>query len=156
MKKIILGITTLACLAITSCSSDDNSTQDNPTVDITTNKLEGKWKMITGIMVYQGETQTIDLKPENCDYDYYNLKANGSKDEVYHIPESDCETENYVGTWIFNAEDSSLKTIDSEDNYTMIFKIVEFSSNRMKVKLVNDGGANPEDFGYEIYSILEK
>ena len=156
MKKIILGITTIACLAIASCSSDDNSTQDNPVVESPSKKFEGKWKMVTGIVIYNGQTQTQDLKPGDCDYDFYDLKSNGSKDEVYHETENNCTETNWVGTWNYNADENTITAIDSDDNYTVVFEIIEFSTNTMKVKLIEDDGVNPENSGFEIYSILQR
>ena len=96
MKKIILGLSALACLAITSCSSDDNNKEETVIVESTAQKIVGNWKYITGIVIIEGETRIEDLKVEGCDYDYLNLKPDGSKDDVFHDAEDNCATENFV------------------------------------------------------------
>lgn len=156
MKKIILGLSALACLAITSCSNDDNNkTEETVIVDSASKKFEGKWKMVTGILIYQGETETEDLKIENCNYDFFDFRSNGTKDEVYHSEDGNCTENNYVGTWVYDQTDNTITTIDTEDNYEVIFEVIEISSTSMKIRLISDDGELlPKEV--EIYIILQK
>ncbi|WP_177761004.1 lipocalin family protein [Flavobacterium sp. I3-2] len=155
MKKILFSFLALSTLAIASCSSDDNATTEPKTEVTTSQMLVGKWNMVTEIFIYQGETETEDLKIENCNYDFFDFKSNGTKDEVYHSEDGNCTEENFVGTWTYNQTDNTISTIDTEDNYKMIYKIIEISSNSMKLRLLNDDGVVIPD-EVEIYSILEK
>jgi len=156
MKKILLCVFALSSLAITSCSSDDNNkTEDTVIVDSASKKFEGKWKMVTGIFIYQGETQTEDLKIENCNYDFFDFRSNGTKDEVYHSEDGNCTENNYVGTWIYNQTDNTITTIDTEDNYEVIFEVIEISSTSMELRLISDDGELIPD-EVEIYTIFQK
>lgn len=154
MKKIILSLSVLACFAISSCSSDDNKEEiviDNSV----SQKFIGKWNLKTGIIIEDGQTYTIDLKTEGCNYDFFDLRSNGTKDEVYHSEDGNCTEENFVGTWVYDQTDNTITTIDTDDNYEMVYEVIEISTNSMKVKLISDDGeAIPNSI--EIYSILEK
>lgn len=155
MRKIIYAFCAFGIMAITSCSSDDNSNPDDPIIESPAKKVEGKWKFVTGIVIFQGQTITEDLKSEECDYDFLNFKANGTKDEIYHNTDDNCSQENFTGTWVYNLENDIITTIDNGDNYETIFEVVEISNSTMKLKLISDGGEIIPDT-VEVYTLLEK
>ena len=156
MKKILFCFLAISSIALTSCSSDDNTTNENPIIeDTNSQKFVGKWNLKTGIIIEDGQTYTIDLKTEGCNYDFFDLRSNGTKDEVYHSEDGNCTEENFVGTWVYDQTDNTITTIDTDDNYEMVYEVIEISTNSMKVKLISDDGeAIPNSI--EIYSILEK
>src|SRR5690606_23300905 len=96
-----------------------------------------------------------DLKSGDCNYDYYELKAGGTKDEVYHDEEADCAQDSYTGTWVYDAATKQVTLVDSEDGYTLVTEIVSITANDLKIKLISENGETlPE--GLEVYLYLKK
>jgi len=152
MKKLILVFSAFVFFALTACSNDDNSNEDNPIEK----QIQGTWNMVTGITIQNGQTTTVDLKEGDCNYDFYNFKSNGSKDEIYHDSEDGCSQNNDLGTWSFDSKNNTITTIDSEDDYPRVLEVIEISASSMKLKLINENGELPEVYGVEIYMILKK
>lgn len=156
MKKLFL-LTTLLSLSLVSCGDDDKTTDPIVTpVDNTQTLLTAKWNLVKG-EYYQNGTlvQTEDLKPGTCDYDYYDLKSGGLKDEIYHNEEDDCSTENYDGTWSYNSATKEVTLIDTEDNYTIITEVISINATDLKIKMISEDGEAVPD-GVEAYLYLKK
>lgn len=141
---------------LTGCVNDDNVTGPAPSTNPSKEQLTAKWKMVKG-EVYQNGTLVYseDLKNADCDYSYYDLKSNGSKDEVYFDAEDDCSMDNTPGTWSYEQGKKLITMTDAEDGYRMQVEIVTLTSTEFKFKLVKDGDDEiPE--GTEIYCYLQK
>ena len=147
MKKVLLAAT-FAAFALVSCGDDDNTTKSEITV-------AGKWNLVKAEYIEDGETTTEDLKPGSCDYDYYDLKGGGLKDEVYHNENDNCATENWPGTWSYNESNKYVTMIDADDDYTVVFQVVSLTATDLKVKLISDGGNTPPD-GNEVFAYLKR
>ncbi|WCM42978.1 DUF5004 domain-containing protein [Flavobacterium sp. CBA20B-1] len=149
MKKLVFFS---ALLSLVSCKDDDNTT----TPVTPEAKLEGKWNLVKSETYEDGTlTDTEDLKSEPCDYDYYDLKVGGTKDEVYHNPTEDCSTENWPGTWSYNESNKYVTLIDSDDDYTIVFQVISLTTTDLKVKMISDDGDTPPQ-GTEIYAYLKR
>lgn len=147
MKKVLLAAT-LAAFALVSCGDDDNKAGNQP-------KLDGKWNLVSAEYIQDGETTKEDLKPGTCDYDYYDLKAGGVKDEVYHDEEDGCSTDNWPGTWSYDAAKKQVTLIDSDDNYTLVWEVVSLTASDLRMKLISDDGETAPE-GYEVYANLKR
>lgn len=153
MKKLILGAF-LACSLI-SCGDDDKPV-DPVKQDETKTLLVGKWNMVTAEYYQDGELLgSEDLKSGTCDYDYYDLKTGGTKDEIYHDPEADCATENYPGTWTYEATGKIVTLVDEEDDYAVEASIESINSSDLKIKMISSGG-EPVPDGLEVFLYLKK
>src|SRR5690606_40614105 len=84
MKKIVF-FSALLSLSLVSCGDDDKPQDQTPIVQ---DPLVGKWNMVKGEFYQNGNlVLEEDLKPGDCNYDFYELKTGGVKDEVYHDEE---------------------------------------------------------------------
>lgn len=151
MKKLVF-LSALLSMTLVACGDDDKPAGENPN---TQPKLEGKWNLIQSETIEDGTSTKDDLKPGNCDYDYYNLKTGGTKDEVYHDEDNDCAKEEYPGTWSYDAAKKQITMIDSDDNYTLITEVVSLTTTDLKVKLVSADGETPPA-GTEAYLYLKR
>lgn len=152
MKKIVF-FSALLSLSLVSCGDDDKPQDQTPIVQ---DPLVGKWNMVKG-EAYQNGTLLLeeDLKPGDCNYDFYELKTGGVKDEVYHDEEADCAQDNYIGTWAYNAASKQVTLVDEEDGYTMVVEVVSVTAGDLKIKLISeDGESLPE--GIEVFTYLKK
>lgn len=149
MKKLI-ALSAMLALTLVSCDKEDDKPVTQPEVTVA-----GKWKLVSSEYIVNGETTTEDLKPGTCDYDYYDLKAGGVKDEVYHDEDSDCATENWPGTWTYNDSNKYMTLVDSDDNYTIVFQVVSLTASDLKVKLISDNGTTLPT-GTEVYAYLKR
>ena len=148
MKKLVF-FSALLSLSLVSCKDDDNTTT---TPEVT---VAGKWNLVKAEYIENGETTTEDLKPGSCNYDYYDLKVGGIKDEVYHNEDDNCTTENWPGTWSYNESNKYVTMIDSDDNYTVVFQVVSLTATDLKVKMISDDGNTPPE-GTEVYAYLKR
>lgn len=154
MKKLVF-LSALLSLSLIGCSSDDEKPIDDNTSD-PQNLLVGQWNMVKGEVYQNGDLLfSEDLKLESCDYDYYNFKPDGIKDEVYHDDLDDCSTTNWTGTWSYNEQNDQITLIDDDDNYTLVLEVISVTTTDLKLKLVSDDGENiPEEI--EVYQYLTK
>ena len=140
LSKIFKKIVLLAAFAVlgwslNSCKSDDEVVTQKSEKEL----LEGKWNMVTGEYYQDGElVYSEDLREEGCEYDYYHFYQDGKKDEILHY--GGCESENYSGIWEYNEATKELKTVDADDDYTMIFKVLNLESSTLEIQLINDDG----------------
>lgn len=154
MKKLIL-FSALLSLSLVSCGDDDKPEPQPQPVDNTSTLLVGKWDMVTGEVYQDGElVQSGNLSTEGCEYDYFDIKTGGLKDEVYH-DEEDCATSNFPGTWTYEATSKMVSIVD-EDGYLLEGEIVSINATDIKLKLISDGGDRPEDYGFEVFYYLKK
>jgi len=153
MKKTLYFLS-IALLSLTGCKNDDTTVYPiNP--EQPQNLLVGKWNMIKGEMYTNGElTLEEDLKTADCDYDFYNFKNDGKKDETYH-DEDNCSPENFAGKWSYTEAAKRLTITDDDDGYEMLFEVVSVSKTDLKIKLlVEDGTAVPA--GIDVFTYLKK
>ncbi len=156
MKKIVF-FSALLSLSLVSCGDDDKpQPQPEPQPqDNTTTLLIGKWNMVTGEVYANGQlVQSGNLSTEGCDYDYFEIKTGGLKDEVYH-DEEDCSTSNYPGTWTYESA-NKMVSLEDEDGYLLEGEIISINATDIKLKLISDGGDRPEDQGFEVFYYLKK
>src|SRR5690606_23975784 len=154
MKKLIL-FSALLSLSLVSCGDDDKPEPQPQPVDNTSTLLDGKWDMVTGEVYQDGElVQSGNLSTEGCEYDYFDIKTGGLKDEVYHDGE-DCAMSNFPGTWTYEATSKIVSLVD-EDGYLLEGEIVSINATDLKRKLISDGGDRPEDYGFEVFYYLKK
>ena len=154
MKKLIL-LSAFLSLSLVSCGDDDKPQPEQPQ-DNTPTLLLGKWNMVTGEVYENGElVQSGNLSAEGCDYDYFEIKTGGIKDEVYHDGENNCATDNYVGTWTYSSSNKMVSLVD-EDGYLLEGEIISINATDIKLKLISDGGDRPEDQGLEVFYYLKK
>ncbi len=152
MKKLV-ALSALLSLTLVSCGDDDKPQTEQP--QDTQTLLTAKWNLVKAEYIMSGQTQTEDLKPGSCDYDYYELKAGGVKDEVYHDEEDNCSTYNYDGTWAYNKENKQVTLVDSEDGYTLVTEVISINATDLKIKMISGDGEELPD-GMEIYLYLKK
>lgn len=149
MKKV-LSLLLLSSLALTSC----DETTVYPVRPSTL--ISGTWKMVKQETYEKGTLiEAEDLKNPDCDYDYYVLNSDGTKDEVYHDASAHCSQDGYPGTWSFDEEANILTLIDDEDGYQFVAEPVEFTKAHLKLKLINDGGT-PVPADFEVFIYLKK
>lgn len=154
MKKLFLCSTLLA-LSLVGCKSDD-SVVDPVTPESEKTLLVGKWNMIKGEIFINGElTEAQDLKDGDCNYNYFDFKNDGTKNEVYHNADDNCAPESFSGTWTYKAEGKLITLEDDEDGYVTKFNVVAVNSTDLKIKVVSDGGEAPPE-GAELYIYLKK
>lgn len=148
MKKLLF-LSTMLSLSLISCGDDDQNNQDQ-------DPLIGKWNIVKSEIYENGTlTDSENLKPGSCDYNYYELKTGGVKNEVYHNEQNNCATQNYEGVWLYNSSNKQITLIDSEDNYTLVVEMISVNATDLKVKMISDGGETPEE-GEEVYLYLKK
>lgn len=153
MKKIILGV--LLAGSLISCGDDDKPV-DPVKQDETKTLLVGKWNMVKAEYYQNGQlVESEDLKSGSCDYDYYDLKTGGTKDEIYHDAEADCATENYPGTWTYESKGKTVTIVDAEDDYTIEAGIESINASDLKIKMISSGG-QPAPEGIEVFLYLKK
>lgn len=129
MKKTIL-ITTLFSFILISCNDDDKPSEKN---------LIGKWNLVQSETYKNGKrTATIDLKSDACNYDYYNLKTNGEKEEVYHKEIENCKVYKYPGTWSYNANTKQITMVNADESYTSVNEVISLTDNHLKLKLISE------------------
>lgn len=149
MKKIVF-FSALLSLSLVSCKDDDNTTTA-PEVTVA-----GKWNLVKSETFEDGTlTNTEDLKPGSCNYDYYDLKSGGLKDEIYHNEDDNCATDNFPGTWSYSESNKYVTMIDSDDNYTVVFQVVSLTATDLKVKMISDDGDTPPQ-GMEVFAYLKR
>lgn len=154
MKKLVF-FSALLSLSLVSCGDDDKPQPQPQPVDNTPTLLLGKWNMVTGEVYLNGQlVQSGNLSTEGCDYDYFEIKTGGLKDEVYH-DEEDCSTSNYPGTWTYESANKMVSLVD-EDGYLLEGEIISINTTDIKLKLISDGGDRPEDQGFEVFYYLKK
>jgi len=155
MKRIFFFLI-IGAAFLTGCGEDDNVTGPVPSTNPSKEQLTAKWKMVKGEIYQNGKlVYSEDLKSEDCEYSYYDLKSNGSKDEVYFDPEDSCAMDNTPGTWTYDHNKKLITMTDTEDGYRMQVEIVTLTSTEFKFKLVKEGDDDiPE--GTEIYGYLKK
>ena len=72
MKKLLF-LSTMLSLSLISCGDDDQNNQDQ-------DPLIGKWNIVKSEIYENGTlTDSENLKPGSCDYNYYELKTGGVK-----------------------------------------------------------------------------
>ncbi len=152
MKKLV-ALSALLSLTLVSCGDDDKPQDQNPIIQ---DPLVGKWNMVKG-EVYQNGTLLLeeDLKPGDCNYDFYELKTGGIKDEIYHDEDADCAQGNYTGTWVYNAAAKQVTLVDEEDGYTMVVEVISVTASDLKIKLISEEG-EPLPEGIEVFTYLKK
>ncbi|HLW63015.1 MAG TPA: lipocalin family protein [Flavobacterium sp.] len=150
MRKSVL-FTVLTIFTLTSC--EDDLLRDDGNRDL----LTGKWNMIKGEK-YQGRVliDSQNMSSEGCTYNYYKFLTDGTKNEVYHNFNEDCAVYNYDGTWSYSIKNKQITLIDNEDGYLFVAEIVSINETDLKVKVISDGGDNPNESGLEVYYFLEK
>jgi len=155
MKRIFFFIA-LGTSILTSCGSDDNTSIPTTPTNPSKEQVTAKWKMVKG-EVYQNGTLFYEenLKGENCEYSYYDLKSNGTKAEVFYDAEDDCDLDITEGIWTYNQSKKQITLTDSEDGYTMVMEVVTLSATEAKFKLVKDGDEEIPT-STEIYVYLKK
>ena len=136
MRKIVL-LTALAVFGwtVTACKSDDEVVTQKSEKEL----LEGKWNMVKEEVYFDDVlVGTEDLKTEGCDYDFYHFYANGTKEEVYFS--NDCNQNEYDGIWNYNEATKELKIVDSEDDYTMIYRVLNIDASSLEIQMINEDG----------------
>ncbi len=136
MKKIVL-MTAFAVLGLSfnSCKSDDEVVIIKSKKDL----LEGKWNMVKEEVYFDDVLQhTQDLKAADCDYDFYHFYADGTKEEVYF--NNDCNLREYDGIWNYNEATKELTIVDSDDEYTMIYRLLNIDASSLEIQLINEDG----------------
>jgi len=152
MKRLVF-FSALLSLSLVSCGDDDKPQPEQP--KDTQTLLTAKWNLVKAEYIENGETTTEDLKPGSCDYDYYDLKAGGVKDEIFHDEEDNCSTGNWPGTWSYNASNKQVTLIDSDDDYTLVTEVISISATDLKIKMITADG-QPAPDGVEAYLYLKK
>ena len=152
MKKILL-LAAFASFTFVGCGDDDNTTSDSNNTPVAS--VNGKWKLVKAEYVANGEVEIEDLKSATCDYDFYDLKTGGLKDEVYHDESDNCNPDNWPGTWSYNESNKYITMIDSDDNYTVVFQVVSLTTTEMKIKVISDDGEELPA-GYETFAYLKR
>ncbi|SFN51713.1 Lipocalin-like domain-containing protein [Paenimyroides ummariense] len=151
-KNIVLLF--MSIFVFTSCKNDDTTAIPSEPDDPKT-LLLGKWKMIKEEMYRDGNlTNSENLKNPECDYDFYDLKKEGIKDEVYHDSENSCLPENYKGLWSYD-ESKKIITLTDDDNGELILQVTSLTNNDLKVKIIREDGSSPPT-GFEVYLYLKK
>lgn len=146
----------IALVSLTGCKNDDTTVYPINPKDEITKLLLGKWDMVKGESFENGKlVQSGSLSTDGCDYDYFVLKTGGLKDEVYHDGENNCATDNYEGTWSYNSESKLFSLVDV-DGYLFEGEILSITATDLKLKIVSDGGARPEDQGLKVFYYFEK
>lgn len=137
-----------------SCKSDDTTILPLEPVSQKT-LLLGKWKMIKKEIYKDGNLiGSENLKNPQCDYDFYDLKKDGIKDEIYHDSEDSCLPENYKGLWSYDESKKIITVIDDQDGELMA-QVISLTQSDLKIKIIReDGSAPPIEF--EFYSYFEK
>ena len=155
MKKVFFFIA-LGTGILTSCGSDDNATTTPTSSNPSKEQVTAKWKMVKGEIYQNGKLiNEENLKGENCEYSYYDLKANGTKAEVFYDADDDCDMDITEGTWTYNQSKKQVTLTDSDDGYTMIMEVVTLSATEAKFKLVKEGD-DEIPTSTEIYVYLKK
>jgi len=154
MKKNFF-ILFVSAFVFISCQGDDSTA--NPIESEPENPqtlLLGKWKKIKREIYIDGSlTSTIDLKSAECDYDYYDLKNDGTKDNVFYRPEENCKDISINGIWSY---DASKNIITLKDNVSEILaQTVSLTKTDLKVKVIRENSASPPA-GYEVYAYFKK
>lgn len=149
MKKLV-ALSALLSLTLVSCGDDDNKA---PVAEVT---VAGKWNLVKSETYEDGTlTDTENLKSGSCDYDYFDLKSGGVKDEVYHNEQDNCTPDNWPGTWSYSESNKYVTMIDSDDNYTVVFQVVSLTATDLKVKMISDDGDTPPQ-GMEVFAYLKR
>ncbi|HLW41748.1 MAG TPA: hypothetical protein VKY82_05215 [Flavobacterium sp.] len=136
MKKIVL----LAAFAVfgwslNSCKSDDEVVTQKSEKEL----LEGKWNMVKEEIYFDDVLEhTQDLRAAECDYDFYHFYANGNKEEVYF--NNDCNQSEYDGIWNYDEATKELTIVDSEDDYTMIYRVLNIDASSLEIQIINEDG----------------
>ncbi|KAA5535927.1 lipocalin family protein [Paenimyroides baculatum] len=152
MKKLVF-FSALLSLSLVSCGDDDKP-QPEQQKDTQT-LLTAKWNLVKSEYIINGVTETEDLKPGDCDYDYYDLKSGGLKDEISHDESDNCSTSNWPGTWAYNAAKKQVTLVDSDDNYTLVTEVISINATDLKIKLISADG-EPAPTGTEVYLYLKR
>lgn len=128
--------------SVTACKSDDEVVAQKSEKEL----LQGKWNMLKE-EVYFDEVlvHTQDLKKPECDYDFYYFYADGNKEEVYFS--NDCNQSEYDGIWTYDKTSNELKIVDSEDNYTMIYRVLNIDASSLQIQMISEDG---EDIREEV------
>src|SRR5690606_3257942 len=101
--------------------------------------MEGKWNMVKEEGHFDDVLQhTQDVKVADCDYDFYHCNADGTKEEVYF--NNDCKLTEYDGIWNYNEATKELTIVDSDDEYTMIYRLLNIDASSLEIQLINEDG----------------
>ena len=96
MKKLSIMLVAFVTLGLSSCSSDDNSNDNN-----TTASLVGKWEFSQkGYIVDNIETLQPYSHTTGCGKDYIEFKSNNTFEDLwYENSGTGCISESENGTW---------------------------------------------------------
>ncbi|HLV50377.1 MAG TPA: lipocalin family protein [Flavobacterium sp.] len=120
---------------VTSCKSDDEVVTQKSEKQL----LEGKWNMVKEEVYFDDVLEdTQDLKTDGCDYDFFHFYADETKEEVYF--NNDCNQSEYDGTWNYNEATKELTIVDSEDDYTMIYRVLNIDASSLEIQMINENG----------------
>lgn len=155
MKKIVY-ILFIVVFSLYSCQNDD-SVKPTPTESNNPKTLLiGKWNMIKKEIHQNGKlTSSTDLKNAECDYNYFNLKDNSTKDEIYHDPENNCKIDNYDGNWVYDDSEKKISLTSNNSEKELIAEIISLSKSNLKIKIIREDNSSPP-VGFEVYLYLEK
>lgn len=127
MKKIIVlfGIL-MSILCVSSCSSDDDSNTNNPSVSIV-----GVWRQINQIDFCSTGSQEIYNLSACEQTGRYTFNQNGNYDITsYELINGDCVLESIEnGTWVVN--NGTLTVSNSEGSFQ--FTILELNGDTLKI-----------------------
>ena len=152
MRKKLFFLS-IGLIFFASCKNDDTTVYPiNP--ENTKTLLLGKWNMIKSETLVNGViTDESELKIAGCDYDFFNFKTDGTKEEVYH--EMDCSLETFDGTWFYDEVKNSIDVIDNEDGFKTVFEVTSITKTDLKIRLVEvNEEALPEEV--EGYTYLKR
>lgn len=152
MKKRICFLA-IGIIFLVSCKNDDTTVYPvNP--ESTKTLLVGKWHMIRSETIVDGvTTDDSDLKIKGCDYDFFDFKTDGTKEEVYHG--MDCSLETFDGTWFYDEVKNSIDVIDKEDGFKTVFEVTSITKTNLKIRLL-EGNGEPLPEEVEGYTYLKK
>lgn len=151
-KNIVLLF--VGIFVIISCKNDDTSVMPGESANPKT-LLLGKWNRVKEETYKDGNlTNSENLKNPACDYDFYDLKKDGIKDEVYHDSENSCLPENYKGLWSYDESKKTI-TLTDDDNGELILQVTSLTNSDLKVKIIREDGSSPPA-GFEVYIYLKK
>lgn len=143
----------IGLIYLTSCKNDDTTASPINT-EKTKTLLVGKWNMTKAETFVDGViTDKSDLKIPGCDYDFFNFKTDGTKEEVYH--EMDCSLETFDGTWFYEEATNRIDVIDKEDGFKTVFEVVSITKTDLKIRLL-EGNGEPVPKEVEGYTYLKK
>jgi len=134
MKKIKIGLLSLAIMMFAGCSEDDEGSSADPA-------LEAKWELQKIGKIDEEGTENLSEyeNPSGCDSSSFELLDDGStKCLSYNKPEGseECVEGVVAGTW-YEEEDGTF-TMTFPGDYKRTYEVLELTTSSLKIKFVKD------------------